>query len=289
VCPSVADVVFEEFPDLQVLSDVISSGLGAAQSVGASQLTKDPNALSNEARNAFSDLATKAQQTAERVAEELKDAAEQIATEAKQAVIDEMDKVQQVIEGIEQNIIDVGTDLQNLDQIALNAMAAEFPGFKDAIECLKGGPEGSSNREASGDGAKEQINTPVPPNPAKVKSDVSTITTPPTVEEVQRQQGRELTPREQALRDIKGLFENEYPTVLIDPNDENTVYAVYPGIGFVDRFDISNGRVRPRGGADFDEVNAKYQFVNLYDLPVQKQRVDDEGEDAEDAVTELPE
>ena len=287
-CPSVPGVIFAEFPEYGQLKSLMESGIGAAQALKARVLTPpDPEAAVNEAKDAVSDLETKVARAASKAAKDIKDGASQIATNAKQAALDELDKVGKLIEAIGQGVIDIGTDLENIDEITLNAMAVQFPGFKDALECLNG-PADSGAAVANSQSAQEQITTPVPDNPAKVKSDVADAIVPPTTEDVeaaQEQQG--ITP--DPLRDIKGRFNKEYPYVLVDPDDSNKVYAVYPGIPLVDTYDISSGKARLRGSADIDEVNAKYDYTNIRELPVQKQRVDDEGEDAEDAVTELPE
>lgn len=288
-CPSVPGVIFAEFPEYGQLKSLMEAGVGAASSLKARVLTPpDPEAAVNEAKDAVSDAATKVRRAAAKAAKDIKDGAAQIATNAKQAALDELDKVDKLIEAIGQGVIDIGTDLQNIDEITLNAMAVQFPGFKDARECLNG-PADSGAAVANSKSADDQIVTPVPDNPAKVKSDVADAIVPLTTEQVeaaQEQQG--ITP--DPLRSIEGEFRKEYPHVLVDPDDPNKVYAVYPGVPKVDIYNISSGKARLRGiDADIDEVNAKYNYINILELPVQKQRVDDEGEDAGDEVTELPE
>ena len=165
-CPDIAGVILEQFPDIKVVVDLLAVGIGAAEGIYAKTLTQDPTSLTNQAKSAFTDAETKAKQAVINAARDLKKAAEEIAAEAKQAVLDELDKIGELYEAIAQGVLDIGTSIENLDETAIAAMEAQFPGFKSAIECLKGGPEGSPVREAAGDGAKAQITTPAPLNPA---------------------------------------------------------------------------------------------------------------------------
>ena len=287
VCPSI-DIVFPEFPDFTELRSLMESGVGAAQALKARVLTPpDPEAAVNEAKDAVSDEKTKLARAVGKAAADLKEGANAAKAKAEELILAELGRANTAIRAIGQGIIDIGTDLENIDQLTIDAIGAQFPGYKNPVECLFG-PADSGAAVANSQDAKEQITTPVPDNPAKVKSDVADAIVPLTTEQVeaaQEQQG--VTP--DPLRDIKGQFNREYPYVLIDPDDPDKVYAVYPGIPLVDTYDISSGKARLRGSADIDEVNSKYDYTNIRELPVQKQRVDDEGEDAGDEVTELPE
>ncbi len=168
-CPDIAGVILKEFPDIKVVVDLLAAGIGAAEGIYAKTLTQDPTSLTDQAKSAFTDAETKAKQAVINAARDLKGAAEEIAAEAKQAVYDEIGKIGQLYEAIAQGVLDIGTAIENLDEAAIAAMETQFPGFKNTIECLKGGPEGSPVREAAGEGAKAQTTTPAPTSPAAKK------------------------------------------------------------------------------------------------------------------------
>lgn len=220
VCPSIPGVILPEFPDLQVLTDVIQTGFGAARSV-FNQFTKDPTALANEVKDAFANTSKQVSQAGDRIVEELGDAAEFIAAEARQAALDELSKANTVIQAIRQGAIDLQTDVENLDDITINAMSAQFPGFKNALDCLKGAP-GSSVASASGDAAKEQAKTPAPENPATTKEE----TVPERTEDEGEDAGEpreELSKLEASEKELNDLIEQtglEQGSVTIEvPNE----------------------------------------------------------------------
>ena len=168
-CADIAGVILKEFPDIKVVVDLLAAGIGAAEGIYAKTLTQDPTSLTDQAKSAFTDAYTKTELAVINAARDLKGAAEEIAAEAKQAVYDEIGKIGQLYEAIAQGVLDIGTAIENLDEAAIAAMETQFPGFKNAIECLKGGPEGSPVREAAGEGAKAQTTTPAPTSPAAKK------------------------------------------------------------------------------------------------------------------------
>ena len=133
-------------------------------------------------------------------------------------------------------MLDIGTAIENLDEAAIAAMEAQFPGFKSAIECLKGGPEGSPVREAAGEGAKAQITTPA-------------------------------TRNEATLRSISGeYFDGAYPHVFVDPEDPESFYAVYPQSSaglFIRKFDGG----RESGSIDELELQGIYPDIKFEELP----------------------
>jgi hypothetical protein len=278
-CPSVPGVIFKDYPEYGQLKSLMEAGIGAAASLKDRVLNPpDPEAAVNEAKDAVSDAATQESRAAAKAAKDIKDGAALIAANAKQAALDELDKVDKLIEAIGQGVIDIGTDLQNIDEITLNAMAVQFPGFKDARECLNG-PADSGAAEANSQSAQEQITTPVPPNPASKKTEV--------VETSPADPIRSIQAGEEASTSL-----NEYPYAFTDPDDSNLVYAVYPKSGGFLTYNISSGSAKQVGlfSDDLDSINSKFP-EDLNDLPVLKrpQYGLSDAEDAEDAVTELPE
>jgi GH24 family phage-related lysozyme (muramidase) len=174
-CPDIAGIILKEFPNIKVVVDLLAAGIGAAEGIYAKTQAQDPTSLTDQAKSAFTDAYTKTELAVINAARDLKGAAEEIAAEAKQAVYDEIGKIGQLYEAIAKGVLDIGTAIENLDEAAIAAMEAQFPGFKNAIECLKGGPEGSPVREAAGEGAKAQITTPADESPAADKNPTSVL------------------------------------------------------------------------------------------------------------------
>ena len=221
-CPSVPGVIFAEFPEYGQLKSLIEAGVGAASSLKARVLNPpDPEAAVNEAKDAVSDAATKVRRAAAKAAKDIKDGASRIAANAKQAALDELDKVGKLKEAIEQGVIDIGTDLENIDEITLNAMEAQFPGFKNALECLNG-PADSGAAEANSKSADDQIVTPPPANPAIDKEDTNPKREPDEGEDV-GEPNEELSKLEAGEKELNDLIEQtglEQGSVTIEvPNE----------------------------------------------------------------------
>ena len=182
-CPSIAGIIFEQFPEIQEILDIVNTGIGAALAVFDTVSALDPTAQSNQAKSGLSGAKEKAIRAVEKAAKEIKEEAEAVATAAYEAAKAEVTKLEEMIEAIGQGIIDIGTDLENIDEITLNAIEAQFPGFKNALECLNGLAD-SGAAMANGDGAKKQINTPPPDNPAIDKEDTNPKREPDEGEDV---------------------------------------------------------------------------------------------------------
>ena len=200
VCPTLPDVIFAQLPpEAQSILSLVNTGVTAA--IALSQRTKVPlsgDTIYLEVGQLFSDAAKQVTQTAERVAEEIKDGVEDAAAFAWEQVVAGANTVQQTALALEQGVIDIGKELKDIDDITMNAIEKEFPGFKSAIDCLKGEP-GSGPREGSIDAAKTQADTAAPANPAQIKAEAAVIHTK-TVEEISKETVP-LNPIEQALVD----------------------------------------------------------------------------------------
>ena len=208
-CPSIAGIIFEQFPEIQEILDIVNTGIGAALAVFDTVSALDPTAQSNQAKSGLSGAKEKAIRAVEKAAKEIKEEAEAVATAAYEAAKAEVTKLEEMIEAIGQGIIDIGTDLENIDEITLNAIEAQFPGFKNALECLNG-LAGSGAAMANGDGAKKQINTPPPDNPATEKNPIGVLD-PETlnIQLVESEKSVEVLAK-QLLRDRESFRPNAY-------------------------------------------------------------------------------
>jgi|DEB0MinimDraft_6_1074348.scaffolds.fasta_scaffold00358_5 hypothetical protein len=292
VCPNVADIIFAEFPELTEVLDIIKQAGALVDPLIALKARllepPDPEASENEIKSLLTTAGEKITQTAERVAQEVKDQAAEIAATAWDAWYATANSITRTTQAIEEGVINIENDIQNIDVITLNAIDAQFPGFKSAIDCLYG-EDGGSVREGGVENAKEQVNTPAPSNKAEAKTNVAEISPEPTEEE-KTQKGITSRIPPTALDQLQSGFArdgNEYPHIFVDPDDRNTAYAVFVNVTKLVRiYDISGSSPVESGSADFEAINKKFD-QDFNELPYQRKRNPDTGESAGKPTSDL--
>lgn len=225
VCPSIAGVVLDQFPDLKTVIDVISQAGAAVDSalLVKAKLTETPTTgeKEKEAKSLLSTASEKITQTAERVAEEVEDQAEEIAAAAWDAWYATANSITRTTKAIQDGVINIGKAAENIDEITLNAIDAQFPGFKSAIDCLYGEP-GGSVREGGVENAKKQVKTPPPANPAIDKEDTNPKRAADEGEDM-GEPNEELSKLEASERELNDLIEQtglEEGSIIIEvPNE----------------------------------------------------------------------
>jgi hypothetical protein len=292
VCPSIAGVVLDQFPDLKTVIDVISQAGAAVDSalLVKAKLTETPTTgeKEKEAKSLLSTASEKITQTAQRVAQEVEDQAAEIAATARDAWYATANSITRTSKAIQEGAIDIGKAIEDIDEITLNAINAQFPGFKSAIDCLYG-ENGGSVREGGVENAKKQVNTPAPSNKAEAKTDVAEISPEPTEEEKTQTGITSRIPRTalEQLQAGSARDGNEYPHIFVDPDDRNTAYAVFVNVTKLVRiYDISGSSPVESGSGDFEATNKKFD-QDFNELPYQRKRNPDTGDSAGQPTQDL--
>lgn len=176
VCPSIPGLIFDKIlpPEAQQILSLINTGAELAAAALA-QRTKVPpteEEVKQEINSTFSSAVEKVTQTGTRLKDELGRRAEDIKASAWEAYYSTANSASLATRAVRDGIINIGTDLEDIDEVTMNAIEREFPGYKSIRECLAGGVEGSSVVESGTETANEQVSTPPPPNPAEVKANL---------------------------------------------------------------------------------------------------------------------